>query len=94
MRDFEGGELSPEAEARFRPAVFLYDNYPGGVGLSAPLFDRRDNVLAQSRALVADCGCRYGCPACVGPILASDEQRGYSPKAAALTILDLLHHGS
>jgi DEAD/DEAH box helicase domain-containing protein len=94
MRDFEGSELSPEAEARFHPAVFLYDNYPGGVGLSAPLFDQRHEVVAQARALVSNCGCRYGCPACVGPILASDERRGYSPKAAALAILELLTHES
>jgi DEAD/DEAH box helicase domain-containing protein len=94
MRSFDGGELSPDAEGRFRPAVFLYDNYPGGVGLSAPLFDQRAEVLAQARALVGDCGCRYGCPACVGPILASDEARGYSPKTMALRVLELLADGS
>ncbi|MGD2082198.1 MAG: DEAD/DEAH box helicase [Chromatiales bacterium] len=93
MRSFEGGELSPEAEGRFRPAVFLYDNYPGGVGLSAPLFDQRGEVVAQALALVADCGCRYGCPACVGPVLASDEERGYAPKAMALRVLELLRDG-
>jgi len=94
MRSFEGGELSVEAEGRFRPAVFLYDNYPGGVGLSAPLFDQRRELVEQARGLVAACGCRYGCPACIGPILASDEQRGYSPKAMALQVLELLCDGS
>jgi DEAD/DEAH box helicase domain-containing protein len=94
MRSFEGGELSPETEARFRPAVFLYDNYPGGVGLSAPLFEQRQELLIQARALVSECDCRYGCPACVGPILGSDEQQGHSAKALALAVLELLHHGS
>ncbi len=93
MRSFEGGELSPDAPenrgGRFRPAVFLYDNYPGGVGLSAPLYDRRGEVVAKGREMVQACGCNHGCPACVGPILASDEARGYSPKIAALTVLDL-----
>jgi DEAD/DEAH box helicase domain-containing protein len=37
--------------------------------------------------LIRECECRHGCPACVGPILASDEERGFSPKAAALTVL-------
>jgi DEAD/DEAH box helicase domain-containing protein len=63
MRSLDGSEQDPERETRFRPAVFLYDNYPGGVGLAAPL------------------------PACIGPILASDEERGFSPKASALTVL-------
>jgi DEAD/DEAH box helicase domain-containing protein len=90
MRSFDHGELHPDGQGRFRPAVFLYDNYPGGVGLSAPLFDRRREVVAGARAMIAVCECRYGCPACVGPILASDETRGYSPKQAALQVLDLL----
>ncbi len=70
--------------------MFLYDNYPGGVGLSAPLFDARVEVVRGARELVAACGCTYGCPACVGPILASDETRGFSAKAGALKVLDLL----
>jgi DEAD/DEAH box helicase domain-containing protein len=64
------------------------------VGLSAPLFDQRDEVVAAADALVSGCGCRFGCPACVGPILASDEERGYSPKAAALRVLGLLSDGA
>lgn len=90
MRNPEGGELDPAAQARFRPALFLYDNYPGGVGLSAPLYEQRAAVVADARALVRACECQYGCPACVGPILASDEVRGYSPKGAALVVLALL----
>ena len=89
IRTFEGGELDPERERHFKPAVFLYDNYPGGVGLSAPLFDQRRRVAADAHDLVAACGCEHGCPACVGPILASETQRGFSPKRAALTVLEL-----
>jgi DEAD/DEAH box helicase domain-containing protein len=73
--------------------VYLYDNYPGGIGLSAPLFDLRQQVVKRACALVAGCDCSHGCPACIGPILASDEARGYSPKRAALTVLDLLGCG-
>ncbi len=90
VHDAGGRERSVEDAERFQPAVFLYDNYPGGVGLSAPLFDQRRAVVADARELVAGCGCSYGCPACVGPILASDEVRGQPPKAAALRVLDLL----
>lgn len=77
----------PEA---FNPTVFLYDNYPGGVGLSAPLYGQRAEVVQRARTLVEDCPCKYGCPACIGPILASDEQRGYAPKQAALVVLGAL----
>ncbi len=90
MRKFEGEPLDPEEQSRFRPAVFLYDNFPGGVGLSAPLYDQRRDVVSSAHALVAACGCNHGCPACVGPILASDETRGHSPKSAALKVLQLI----
>ncbi|RMG37123.1 MAG: DEAD/DEAH box helicase, partial [Gammaproteobacteria bacterium] len=42
MRDVSGEEVAPDHQGAFRPAVFLYDNYPGGVGLSQPLFEARD----------------------------------------------------
>ena len=89
LRSFDGSELNPDAQGQFNPAVFLYDNYPGGVGLSTPVFDQRREIVAQARRMVADCNCRFGCPTCVGPILASDEQRGYSPKVVALKVLEL-----
>lgn len=87
LRTLDGGERDLQAEQRFKPAVFLYDNYPGGVGLSAPLYDQRARIVEGARQLIRACDCKYGCPACVGPILASDEERGFSPKLAALTVL-------
>lgn len=90
-RSFDGQPVDIERGMRdFQPTVYLYDNYPGGVGLSAPLFDLRRQVVERARDLVAACECHHGCPACIGPILATDETRGYSPKRAALDVLDLL----
>lgn len=87
---FDGGDVDLDRMAReFRPTVFLYDNYPGGIGLSTPLFDLRREVVTRAHALVGACECAHGCPACIGPILASDEQRGFSPKRAALQVLEL-----
>jgi DEAD/DEAH box helicase domain-containing protein len=85
-----GDAVDPRELHEFTPTLFLYDNYPGGIGISGPLFERRAAVAAGARELVTACECRHGCPACIGPILASDEARGYSPRAAALTVLSLL----
>ncbi len=87
MRGSDGAEQDPVHETRFRPAVFLYDNYPGGVGLAEPLHTQRERVIAGAARLIRECECSHGCPACIGPILASDELRGFSPKTAALTVL-------
>lgn len=94
LRNFDGHEVDLNGQPRFRPAVFLYDNYPGGIGLSAPLYERRAGVVKQAKAMIDACECRYGCPSCIGPILASDEQRGYSPKAAALKVMELFNDGA
>jgi DEAD/DEAH box helicase domain-containing protein len=94
LRNLSGETLDPGAMPRFTPTLFLYDNYPGGIGISAPLYASRCAIVTAAHALVNACECRYGCPACVGPILASDEVRGYSPKQVALKVLSLLAAGS
>ena len=85
----DGTPISLDATKEFVPTLFLYDNYPGGIGLSVPLYDLRTRVIAGARSLIAQCGCNYGCPACVGPVLGSDEGER-SPKDAAVRILELL----
>jgi DEAD/DEAH box helicase domain-containing protein len=66
--------------------IFVYDNYPGGIGFSAPLFQMHRELLTGTRRLIAECECENGCPGCVGPV----GNTGPLAKAAALRILDLL----
>ncbi len=66
--------------------IYVYDNYPGGIGFSAPLFDVHRELLAGTRKLIAECECENGCPGCVGPV----GNTGPLAKTAALKILDLL----
>jgi DEAD/DEAH box helicase domain-containing protein len=66
--------------------IFIYDNYPGGIGFSQPLFRMHRELLEATRRLIAECECENGCPGCVGPV----GNTGPLAKAAALRILDLL----
>jgi DEAD/DEAH box helicase domain-containing protein len=66
--------------------IFVYDNYPGGIGFSAPLFRMHHELLDATRKLIAECQCESGCPGCVGPV----GNTGPLAKIAALRILDLL----
>jgi DEAD/DEAH box helicase domain-containing protein len=50
------------------PHIFIYDNYPGGIGFSAPLFRMQHDLLAKTLELVSGCPCEIGCPSCVGPV--------------------------
>jgi len=66
--------------------IFVYDNYPGGIGFSAPLFRMHHELLEATRKLIAECPCEQGCPGCAGPV----GNTGPLAKSAALRILDLL----
>ena len=50
-----------------KPTLILYDNCPGGIGLSDKAFRMRDMILGQCLDNVTSCGCLRGCPSCVGP---------------------------
>jgi len=52
-----------------RPAVYLYEAYPGGVGISDKLFTHHNRLLDAAISLLAECSCKEGCPSCVGPAL-------------------------
>lgn len=92
LRGPDGGEHTLDEEARFTPTVYLYDNFPGGVGLSEPLWSRQGELVQRAQELVERCDCRVGCPACVGPVLAGDEEATSpaSPKTVARRVLALL----
>ena len=68
------------------PRIFVYDNYPGGIGFSEPLFRVHDELLTRTRDLIASCECEHGCPTCVGPI----GNTGPMAKTVALRILELI----
>jgi DEAD/DEAH box helicase domain-containing protein len=89
LRGAEFDASAIELQQQFVPTVYLYDNFPGGVGLSEPLWLRQAELLLRARELVQGCDCKAGCPACVGPVLAGQEDDATTPKALALKVLAL-----
>jgi DEAD/DEAH box helicase domain-containing protein len=75
----------PDALAS-EPNVFIYDNYPGGIGFSRPLYEMHELLLERTRDLIAGCPCESGCPSCVGP----EGHTGPHAKQVASRILDHL----
>jgi DEAD/DEAH box helicase domain-containing protein len=72
------------------PRIFIYDNYPGGVGFSEPLFRMDEELRRRTHDLIAGCECQHGCPTCVGPV----GNTGPLAKSVALRILELIHSGA
>jgi len=49
-----------------RPALFLFDRYPGGLGFCEQGWSRLDELARAALAHLEACDCADGCPACVG----------------------------
>ncbi len=71
----------------FEPNLYLYDNYPGGIGQSAPLFKLNRRMLEGAAELLRACSCESGCPSCVGPVGEIGER---GKESASRVLLQLL----
>ena len=86
----ETGLASPALQSTpAAPRIYIYERIPAGIGFSAQLYERHDDLIAGAAELIRGCACRYGCPACVGPVLlVGDEQRPIlESKRLALALL-------
>ena len=48
-----------------RPAIFIYDHTPGGVGLCETLFRKARDWMRGALQLLTSCECVGGCPSCL-----------------------------
>jgi len=46
--------------------IFLYDKYPGGIGLSERIYEKMDVLLREVYQMAVSCRCESGCPSCIG----------------------------
>lgn len=68
-----------------KPTIYVYEFTPGGVGYSKKIFGIHKELLLAAEDLIHSCGCKTGCPACVGPML----EVGEKGKESALRLLTL-----
>jgi DEAD/DEAH box helicase domain-containing protein len=71
-RDDVGGISYPLHPQLERSAVFIYDGYPGGVGITKRAFTRLRELIQTTLTQVSLCSCEDGCPSCI-----------YSPKCGS-----------
>jgi len=59
-----------------KPALFMFDRYPGGLGFSEQGWSRLDELAGSALEHLEACDCESGCPACVGlPVLRPAQQQ-------------------
>lgn len=79
--------LHPQVAA---PAVFVYDGYPGGVGLSRKGYAVYEDLLDATARLLEDCPCETGCPGCIQSPKCGSGNKPLDKEAARLVCSILL----
>lgn len=84
------------------PALYFFDQYPGGTGLAEGLSRLLTSSVSAARERLGSCACIGGCPSCVGVDFADAGKGGQGPasildgsevKALALGLLGALASG-
>jgi len=60
-----GGLSTPVHRQSKLPTIFVYDGYPGGVGISRRGYDAFESLARDTLGVIARCPCERGCPACI-----------------------------
>jgi DEAD/DEAH box helicase domain-containing protein len=69
------------------PTIFVYDGYPGGVGIARHGYREFERLVADAATLIAECPCADGCPSCVQSPKCGNLNEPLH-KAGALELLD------
>ena len=79
----------PEIE---KSAIFIYDGYPGGVGLAQHGFEIIVELLEKTLAHLNSCPCEEGCPSCIHSPKCGSGNKPLDKQAALLILECLLGH--
>ncbi len=87
-----GGVSTPMHPDTGRAQVFIYDAYPGGIGIAEKGYEMVEELWQATRRVIAECPCEDGCPSCVQSPKCGNNNKPLD-KAAALAILNELQGG-
>lgn len=85
-----GGIASPHHPQVGKSAIFIYDGYPGGIGLAARGYDIILPLLEKTTAMVSACPCEEGCPSCIHSPKCGAGNKPLDKQAAIATLKYLL----
>jgi DEAD/DEAH box helicase domain-containing protein len=72
-----------------KSAIFIYDGYPGGVGLAQRGFEIITELLERTLAHLNTCECEEGCPSCIHSPKCGNGNKPLD-KGAAVMVLEFL----
>ncbi|MGD8902132.1 MAG: DUF1998 domain-containing protein, partial [Anaerolineae bacterium] len=70
--------------------IFIYDAFPGGVGIAEKGFDLLGDLWRTTYNAVRDCPCEDGCPSCIQSPKCGSKNEPLDKRAAQLILSELL----
>lgn len=85
-----GGLSTPAHPDTGRPQIFIYDAYPGGVGITRKGYELVEEHWARTLETVRSCPCESGCPSCIQSPKCGSNNEPLDKEAAILILEQLL----
>jgi DEAD/DEAH box helicase domain-containing protein len=92
-RNDVGGISTPLHADTGKPQVFIYDAYPGGIGIAEKGFELVEELWRATLNAIEECPCEAGCPSCIQSPKCGNNNEPLDKRAAELILEALLHHG-
>ncbi|MFC2072836.1 Zn-binding domain-containing protein, partial [Chloroflexota bacterium] len=88
-----GGVSTPSHPDTGRAQIFIYDAYPGGIGIAEKGFDLVHELWQATLRTITECPCQEGCPSCIQSPKCGNNNKPLDKKAARILLEGLLHQG-
>ncbi len=75
-----------------RAQIFIYDAYPGGIGIAEKGFDLVEELWQATLKTITECPCQEGCPSCIQSPKCGNNNNPLDKKAAQVLLEGLLGH--
>jgi len=85
-----GGVSAPFHPDTGRAQVFIYDAYPGGIGIAEKGFDIIEELWQATLKAISECPCQEGCPSCIQSPKCGNNNKPLDKKAAQVLLEGLL----
>ena len=85
-----GGLSTPYHPDTNTALVFIYDAFPGGVGIAEKGFDLLGDLWRTTHDAVRDCPCEDGCPSCIQSPKCGNNNEPLDKEAAMVILGELL----
>ncbi len=87
-----GGISTPLHPDTGKTQIFIYDAYPGGIGIAEKGFDLIGELWQATLKTIIECPCQDGCPSCIQSPKCGNNNKPLDKKAAQILLEGLLLH--